>query len=210
MSVDLPIFPYGASTGAEVDITWSTVINTSESSIAGRFALNDLPLRQFHVTMGPDDVAEVRAIFLACKGPRYPCAIRDWTDYAFTDQVLTWAPGVSSDTTAQLQQLYQPATGGRSFTQPILVVDQSEVALTLKVNGVTYGGTFTLRDYGIVDLHSVLTSGDVLTASGQKLIPACFTNDTLTSKALVNGLLSIQDVQLREIFQAELQTLAGG
>ncbi len=84
------------------------------------------------------------------------------------------------------------------------------MALTFKVNGVAYGGTFTLRDYGIVDLHSVLTSGDVLTASGQKLVPACFTNDTLTAKALVNGLLSIQDVQLREIFQAELQTLAGG
>jgi hypothetical protein len=123
--------------------------------------------------------------------------------------VLTYAAGTSSDTTAQLQQLYQPATGGRSYTQPILVVDQSEVALTLKVNGSPYGGTFTIGDYGIIDLHSVLTSGDVLTASGQKLIPACFTQDTLTVKVLLNGLLSIQDVQLREIFQAELQTLAG-
>ena len=204
--LNLPIIPNGASIGAEVDTTWASIVNTAEGGISGRLSLHDLPLRQFHLTIGPVDAAEVRAIFNSVRGQRYPVAIRDWSDYTFTDELQSWTAG-GGHTTTSLQQTYQPATGNRSLALPILIPDQREVALTIKVNGSAYGGTWSLADYGVLTLNSALSPGDRLTVSGRKLVPACFMDDQLTIKVVIDGTLSIQDVRLREIFQAELQTL---
>lgn len=215
MSLDLPRIPDTVASGTETDTTWNTVLNTSEGNVSGRKVFQPYPIRQFHLTLGPTtgvpqgDVVEVRNIFNACNGRLYPVAIRDWSDYTLTDQPQNWSAGASSDSRFQLSRTYTPATGNRSLTQPIYLPDQTEVALTLKINGSAYGGSFTVLDYGIIDMHTVLTSGDVVTASGQYLVPACFMEDQLTIKVLLDGLLSIQDVQLREIFEQEIVDLTG-
>ncbi len=210
MSLNLPVIPYTVSTGAETDTEWNTVLNTSEGNVSGRKSFQPYPIRQFHLTVGPADVAEFRNIFNACNGRLYPVAVRDWSDYTLTNEAQPpFGAGSSSSSRFQLSRKYTPATGSRTFTQPIYLPDQSEVALTFKVNGSPYGGGFSVLDYGLIELGSVLSSGDAVTASGEFLIPACFTTDTLTIKTLRDGLLSIQDVQLREIFEQEIVDLTG-
>jgi len=209
VSLNLPIIPYKVSTGAEYDLTWNTVVNTNEGGISGRKAFQQWPARQFHLTVGPGEVSEFRKIFLACMGRVSPVGVRDWSDYQFTDQVLSLGGGGTSTAIYQLQETFTPATGSLSFVQPILLPDQTEVALTLKVNGSPYGGSFSVLDYGYVELLTPPASGDVVTASGEKLVPCCFMTDDMTIKVLKDGLLEIQDVQLREIFKEELIDLTG-
>ncbi len=202
--------PYNAALGAEVDITFDTTVNTSESSIAGRNSRRSQAIRNFHLTIGPDEFDEVKAVYTSCYGRRFPVGVRDWIGgYQVTDAPIDHFLS-SSGTEAELAITYQPATGSRSYTQRILCPDQTSVALSVKVNGSPT--SFSLVDPGIIVISGSLASGDSITWSGQYVYPCCFTTDSTTSKILArNDNYSVRqftDVQLTEILEDEFIRLS--
>lgn len=208
--VDIAFLPHDVAAGAEIDITWSTAKATSEGGITGRKTRRDDPIRIFHIDIGPEEVAELRKIYLSGAGPRWPVGIRDWSDYEFTDEVLEYTQDTSF-TYAPLRKLYQPATGSRSFHQRILLPDQTEIPLTIKVDGTPLDvSDWTLTDFGIVTIdNSLLPTSAEITASGRFVYPACFAEDMMTlivheQKAKTFG---INGLQLEEILEAELTAL---
>jgi hypothetical protein len=201
----IPIIPNTIAGNAEIDITWASSITTSEGGVTGRRALRKQPLRQFTITIGPDDVLTMIGIYNASYGPRYPVALRDWSNYQFANQVLSPAVGGGY----QLSQTWTPSSvysfssfsNSESFTYPVLLPDQSEVPLQIFVNGTPTG--FTLNDYGIV----TGVGGGTITATGEYLVPCCFLQDSLTIKQITGSIASMEDIQLREILLTDLQTL---
>jgi len=205
MTINLPILPYDAAGGAEVEVTWSTAVATSEGEISWTSRRRPLAIRVFHLTIGPDQAAEVDAIYLAVSGPTFPVGVRSWKDYIAADEVLTWYLQ-SGNTLAQLSKTERPATGSRVYVQPILCPDQAEVPLVVKVDG--FEVDYTLIDPGIVMVAGELTTGQVMTWSGRYVYPCRFVEDTQTTKIITRSVLSVPDVQLREIQAAELMRLA--
>jgi hypothetical protein len=211
--MSIPIVPNTIAGGAEVDLTWATSVSTSEGGVAGRKSLRKTPQRQFHLTIGPDQAQEIAAIYRASNGPRYPVAIRDWSDYQFTNQELVWLVA-GGNTYAQLSITYQaPFTyafqtfsGEESLSYPILLPDESETPITILVNNSPLE-SWVLQDFGVVQIAGVLSSGDVVTASGEYLVPCCFLADELTIKQITGFVASIDTVDLREILLPELQQL---
>jgi hypothetical protein len=212
--MSIPIIPNGVAGNAEVDITWATSVPTSEGGIASPKGLRKIPQRQFHLTIGPEDVLTMRSIYLAANGPRFPVALRDWSNYQFSNEILVWLLQ-SGNTYAQLSQTWQPtstysfAATSRfeSFTYPILLPDQSDVPLVVSVNGTPLaGGAWTLKDYGVVEISGTLSSSDSVTASGEYLVPARFMSDTMTIKQITGNTAAIDSFELREILLSELQT----
>jgi hypothetical protein len=213
--MSIPIIPNGVAGNAEIDTTWATSVSTSEGGVAHPKALRQIPQRQFHLTIGPEDVSTMQSIYLAANGPRFPVALRDWSNYQFTNEDLVWLLS-SGNTYAQLSQTWQPtntysfaATSNfESFTYPILLPDQSDVPLVISVNGTPLsGGAWALHDYGVVEIFGTLSSSDLVTASGEYLIPARFMQDTMTVKQITGYTSAIDSFDLREILLTELQTL---
>src|ERR1035437_5007096 len=175
MTASIATMPYDMAAGAEIDITWSTVQAQSEGGITSPRSQRMMPIRQFHLSVSPSDVAELRKLYLALLGPHWPIGVRDYSDYEFTDEELAFEQDTSS-TYARLRKLYLPATGDRGFYQRILLPDQYEIPLTIKVDGSPLGsGSWHLDDFGIVVIpDTTLETGSTITASGQFLIPARF------------------------------------
>jgi Conserved hypothetical protein 2217 (DUF2460) len=211
--MSIPIIPKSVAGNAEIDITWATAVSTSEGGIAGRKALRMIPQRQFHLTIGPDDVQTMINIYMAANGPRFPVAVRDWSNYQFQNEELVYLSS-GGFIYAQLSQTFTPTSTysfngfstSESFTYPILLPDQSEVPLSIYLNGVLTAA-WTLEDFGVVRLAASLASGDTITASGEYLIPACFLQDDLTIKQITGYTSAIDSFDLREILLPELQTL---
>ncbi len=198
--------PYSAAVGAEIDITSNTSVNESAGGISGRLNVRQSPIRQFHLTIGPDTSLEVRAIHETHRR-RWPVAIRDWGRYTFTNEVLAVSLITTDFTFAPLRRKIMPATGTRYLHQRILVPDEVQQALTVYLDGNPLAsGSWDVIDFGIVRIpNSHFTSaGNVITASGQDLVPACFMQDTLTEKMQSASVPSLPDVQLREILEPEL------
>ncbi len=207
--MSLTLLPYNAALGAEVDIAWDTTVNTSESSIAGRGSRRSQPIRNFHLTIGPDEFAEVYACYAAMMGRRFPIGVRDWIGgFEAVDEPIDHFIGTAG-TEAELAITYTPATGSRSFTQRILCPDETNVDLEVKVNGSPV--SFDLVDPGIVVFSGGLGSGDSVTWSGQYVFPCCFTTDSTTTKILSRGdnftVRQFTDLQLTEILEDEFVRL---
>src|SRR5262252_3434963 len=114
MATAFAMIPHGVAADAEVDDTFDTAVSESAGGISGRESIRRERIRQFHITVGPDDVDEMRAIH-ATHRRRWPCAIRDWASYIFTNQSCS----VTTDATyvyAKLQRRIAPSTGGRFLT----------------------------------------------------------------------------------------------
>jgi hypothetical protein len=108
--------------------------------------------------------------------------------------------------------LIQPAPGTRYLHQRVLLPDEQDVDVVIKVNGTPISrGSWTFDDFGIVNMPS--TSGTV-TWSGRAFVPVCFLDDTLSVTINVQqqdtsnyGVQSIQQVRFEEIFEEELNAL---
>jgi hypothetical protein len=206
MSLNLPILPYDVAAGCEIDLTWSTAVATSEGEISWTSSRRSLAIREFHLTIGPDATAEVERIYLAVNGPRYPVGVRSWKDYIAVDEPLDWFLATGGGTKAQLSIGYTPATGSRSYVQPILCPDETEGDIVVKVDGSPT--SFTLIDPGIIEVSGELSGGQELTWSGRYVYPCRFVEDSATTKIFNRGVLGFPDIRLREIQAAELMRLA--
>lgn len=208
--MDIAILPDELSTGMAVDIAFATAVNEAESGVSGRKSTRTIPLRVYTVTINPDGAADVASIILANLGARYPLAIKDWANnYQLTAEPQTYT--FTTDTTvANLQRTFTPATGSRTFSQRVLILNP-DVTLQIFVNGspLTSGVTWSITDPGILVIDQLLTSGDVLTVTGEYLIPVVFVDDSLTMDVQFDGLFSIPQMRLREIPEQELIDLLG-
>jgi len=209
--LDIAILPDQLAADADVAITFDTAVNPSESGVSGRKERRLDAIRTYSVGINPDYVAEVQAIFLANLGRRYPLAIKDWANnYSATDEVLEKT--ITTDqTTAPLRRLYLPKTGPRGYYQRVLVPDERVTPVTIKINGVTVttGTEWTITDPGIITIYHALDPDDVLTWSGQYLVPVCPIQDALGIRVHHSSLSGIEDVQFQEILEAELSQLLG-
>jgi len=215
--VDIPIIPLQVSTGMSVQVPFATAVNEAEGGVSGRLSTRTIPLRTYTITVNPDDAEEVLSILLACKGARWPVAIRDWAfNYQLTNHAIS--SSLWTDTThVPLYRTYTPATGTRSFTQRILIIDETEQDFIVKKNGVTQteGVNYTITDPGILTFSGALTPSpsDTITVTGQYLVPAVFVEDSLEMTVHIGGsdevgsLVSIDNVRLREIPEDELLSL---
>src|SRR4051794_6114874 len=131
--VDIPVIPYSVAAGAAVDVMAVTSVNPNVGGVSGRQAGRS-PRRQFTCTIGPDYTPAVRAIHYTHRR-RWPVAIRDWGDYFFEDEELVYTVGDSSNVLAPLRRLIQSAPGTRYLHQRVLIPDENEVDVVLKVDG---------------------------------------------------------------------------
>lgn len=194
--------PYAAASGAEIDITSNTSVNESAGGISGRLNVRQTPIRQFHLTIGPNETAEVRAIHYTHRR-RWPVAVRDWGDYTYTDEILVAG---SAPNEFPLRRKIMPATGARYLHQRILIPDVAEVPTVVSVAGTPLSGTaWSFVGAGIVYIPGYTTGA--VTATGRYLVAACFMQDILTSKVFNTNVSNLTDVQLREILEPELLDL---
>ncbi|MDB5612057.1 MAG: hypothetical protein JWP25_8957 [Bradyrhizobium sp.] len=194
--------PYAAAVGAEIDITSNTAVNESAGGFSGRLSIRQTPIRQFHLTIGPNEAAEVKAIHYTHRR-RWPVAVRDWGDYTYTNEIL--APG-SGPNEFPLRRKIMPVTGARFLYQRILIPDEAEVPTVVAVNGTPLIRTaWNFVAAGIVYIPGY--SSGIVTATGRYLVAACFMQDILTAKVFNTSVINLPDVQLREILEPELLDL---
>jgi hypothetical protein len=208
--VGIPVIPNSVAAGAEVDVVTITAVNPSVGGVSGRLTVRP-PKRQFTCTVGPMDTPAVRSIFYTHRC-RWPVAIRDWGDYIFADEELAHTPG-GSGVLAPLRRLVQAAPGTRFYHQRVLLPDESETPVVIKVNGTPLArGDWGFDNYGIADIPSAHAgSMSTITWSGRAFVPVCFMDNSLAvtvnakqTAATEFGVQSIQQIRLEEIFEEEL------
>jgi len=204
--MNIPIIPRQVSTEATVEIPFFTAASKSESGVSGRKTIRDFAQRIYTMTVNPDDVAEVIAIILATRGARWPVALRDWAaNYSLTDEQQSF----EADLTINLAKRFEPTTGTRYYKQRVLILDESEVAFSVKVDGsplATSPPGWTITDPGILTIPG-MTGSEIVTVTGQYLVPAVFVDDTIPVTIHMDNLLSIQNMRLEEIGEEELIAL---
>jgi len=212
----IPVIPNSVAANSEVDIVTVTAVNTGVGGIAGRLAVTK-PKRKFTCTVGPADAPAVRMIYYTHRS-RWPVAIRDWGEYIFEDEELTYSAGDSSNYLAPLRRLIQAAPGARYWHQRVLLPDESDpdFPAVIKVDGVALPrDVWVFDDFGIANIPQVhVPSGSVITWSGRAFVPVVFQDGSLAIQISVKqqnitdyGVQSIQTVTLNEIFEEELINL---
>lgn len=197
--MNIPILPRDFSTNMKVTIPFATAVAESEGGMSGRKSTRDVPLRQYTMTINPDQAEEVVKIILATRGARWPVAIRD---YAFNFEMTNSPLSINANGKFPLTKTWTPATGGRSFSQRILLIDEEDTPFVIKSGGTPV--SYTVTDPGLIN---VAGSPDAITASGQYLVPCVFMDDALDVTVHVKNLCSIESVNLREILEDELIAL---
>jgi len=215
MTVELAIIPDTIGAEAEVDITFATAQTPSEGGVTQPKAQRIVPIRRYTCEIGPEDVAEVRAIYISHFGPRYPFALKDWDDnYSATNEILDYIEETGPITIAPLRRLIQPSTGTRSFYQRVLVPDQRVTPLEVFLNGIPIdaitGLTWQINFPGIIEIDGDIGTGATITWSGRYLVPVRFADDQLPIKLHTNDASTgrgIQEARFQEILEAELIAL---
>jgi hypothetical protein len=211
VTINLAKLPRGVGVDAMMNVTFDNQNNPSESGIVDTKIIRQNPVRNYMVSVGPNDAAEFNKIHLSHFGSAYPLAMRDYTSYQFNNDILAWT-AETDITVAPLRKLFSPSTGVRTLYERILVPDESEVPLIIHINGFSpvTGVSWIIQDPGIIVINTVLSFGDVVTVvSGQHLTPVCLTDDPAATVKLGKGpsgnpLFIYPDVRLRQILEAEL------
>lgn len=191
--------------GAQVTFVPDVARNPSEARISGRIAMRPV-IREYMLSIYPKHSEEMVKIIMATRGARYPLSLRDYADnYILDDEEIP-----HTGTTATIGRTWEPATGTLSVFERILLVDESETSFVVKVNGgIPSPVNWSFVDYGKISIPG-LTDEDVVTVSGQYLIPVCIVDSPSTSIITnSNGstLHKFSDIRLEQIFEAELEKL---
>src|SRR5258706_11387821 len=103
--------PYEAAAGAEVDHTSATSVNEGAGGQSGRRSIRKQTIRQFHLTIMPEETDEVIDIFDTHRR-RWPVSVRDWARYTITNEILAHTTD-SLYAYAPIIRKIMPATGDR-------------------------------------------------------------------------------------------------
>ncbi len=160
-------------------------------------------MREYMLSVAPSQSLEVVKIIMALNGGRKPLALRDYADnYQLTNEVIT-----HTGTVASIGRTWAPATGGLSVYERILYPDTTERAFVVKVNGaVPSPDTHSLADFGKINIPG-LVDGDVVTVTGDYLIPVCIVDapsTTIITSSSGVTLHRFSDIRMRQIFENEL------
>ncbi len=205
MTTALTRLSYEIAAGAQVSYDFDVAVNPSESGISGRIAMREIQ-REYMLSVAPSQSLEMVKIIMALNGGRKPLALRDYADnYQLTDEVIT-----HTGTVALIGRTWAPATGGLSVYERILYPDTTERAFVVKVNGATNSpDTHTLADFGQINIPG-LVDGDVVTVTGDYLIPVCIVDapsTTIITSSSGVTLHRFSDIRMRQIFETELAAL---
>lgn len=207
MTTALTHLSYEIASGAQVSYEFDVARNPSESGITGRIAMRDIK-RNYMLTVSPSQSDEMVHIIMACIGARYPLALRDYANnYTLTNEVLP-----HTGTLALLGRTWAPATGSLTKFERILYPDTTETAFTINVNGTPLSNspaTYTIADFGRITIPG-LTGGDVVTVSGQYMIPVCIVDapsTTIITKSSPSSIHRFSDIRLEQIYETELLAL---
>lgn len=187
--------------GAQVTFVPDVARNPSEGRISGRIAMRPV-IREYMLSVSPKQSEEMIKIIMAVRGTRYPLSLRDYADnYILDDEEIP-----HTDTIATIGRTWEPATGSLSVFERILLTDTSETPFVVKVNGgVPSPADYTFEDFGKINIPG-LDDEDVVTVSGQYLIPVCIV-DSPSTTIITNGIHRFSDIRLEQIFEAELENL---
>lgn len=186
------VFPTGISYGSSGGPVFSTARIQTESGVEQRVARWNDPRWQFNVVEGvktPEALAELRAFFLARKGPANSFLYKDWQDYHSnpTSPGHTGQPGVAdqligtgngSQTAFQLIKTYTsgPTTYTRKISCPV------EATVRVWVNNVEIFTFSVNTTTGVVTIASAPASGHAVEASFEFYVPVAFEDDDLITR----------------------------
>lgn len=208
MTTSLTRLSYEIASGAQVSYEFDVARNPSESGITGRIALRPIK-RNYMLSVAPSQSDEMVEIIMALYGARYPLVLRDYANnYQLTDEVIP-----HTGTVATIGRTWAPATGTLSVFERILYPDTQETAFVVKVNGSSISGlspaAYSFSDFGKINIPA-LTGGDVVTVTGQYLVPVCVV-DAPSTTIITNSngvtLHRFSDIRLEQIFENELTAL---
>lgn len=191
--------------GAQVTFVPDVARNPSEARISGRIAMRPI-IREYMLSVYPKHSEEMVKIVMATRGSRYPLSLRDYADnYILDDEEIP-----HTDEVALIGRTWEPATGTLSVFERILLIDESETPFVVKVNGgIPSPALYTFEDFGKINITG-LDDEDVVTVSGQYLIPVCIVDSPSTSIITNHNGTTIHrfsDIRLEQIFEAELEKL---
>lgn len=209
MTTSLTRLSYEIASGAQVSYEFDVARNPSESGITGRIAMRSIK-RNYMLSVSPKQSDEMVEIIMALYGARYPLVLRDYANnYQLTDEVIPHATG---STVCTIGRTWAPATGTLSVFERILYPDTQESSWVVKKNGVTLStspAAYTFSDFGRITI-SGLIDADVVTVTGQYLIPVCIV-DAPSTTIITNSngvtLHRFSDIRFEQIFEAELTRL---
>ncbi len=192
--------PPTISIGATVSYVDSVIVTPSESDVSARKSLRGIR-RQYMCSVNPNDSEEVQNIIMAHEGRRYPFGMRDWLAYRIVDEVL-----VSESTTIfKFQKVWQPSSGGRTAVERILILDETDVDVVVKVNGATVTN-WDFIDFGKIEFDAPLDPDtDEVTSSAEYLKAVVMADNA--SATLNETFSTFGDLRMNEISEAELTQL---
>lgn len=206
LNVDRVLLPLGIEVDAIGGPTTKTMITEGASGKEKRFSYFTAPRREYTGAFSPDFIAEMLEIWTSGLGPRFGFMLHDPTDYQFDPtSELSWIVS-SGFTKAQCSKTYSrfnyfDDTLVRTLVRNILIPDPATMAVF--VNG-TPNATFTLVDDGIIESSSTLTSGDVVTVTGEFFVPVRVTDDRMDMTMNSKDLNSIQQIRFVEVLPGDL------
>ena len=201
MATTLPKIPYSIAVGAQASFGFDVSKNTGESGVSSRKAMRPI-LRNYMLTVNPADSDDIMKLVMVVLGSRYPFLMRDYhNNYRLQDEVL---PHTADGATLGRTWVYGPM----SIFERILFIDEAERAFVVKVNGLQV--SYVVSDFGLLAISGGLVDSDVVTVTGDYLVPVCFI-DAPSSSAIVNAngvtLHKFSDLRLEQIFEAEVRRL---
>ena len=203
------VFPTGISYGSSGGPVFSTARIESESGVEQRVARWNDPRWLFNViegTKNPEDLATLRAFFIARKGPANGFLYKDWEDYhsnptipghsavpGTADQLI--GTGNGTQTVFQLTKTY--TSGPTSYTRKIKCPVENTVRVW--VNGVETTAFTVDTMTGLVTLTSAAPSGHAVRASFEFYVPVAFVDDDITTRLDNFGVGGADAIMLMEV-----------
>lgn len=208
-------FPTGQDYGSSGGPTFSTSVVRTESGVDHPVSRWNDPRHEFNAqedVRSYEDLAAIRAFYIARKGPANGFRYKDWQDYhshptspghtgapGMQDQLLGTGDGV--DTTFQLIKTYAsgPTTYTRAITKPVSGTVRAWVNGAPFVEGVDYTVSYST---GVITFATAPAAGHAVHASFEYDVPVRFVNDRQMFRMNSFGDGSAEPIELIEITDA--------
>lgn len=202
LTIDYVLLPLGVNANASGGPVTKTAITEGASGKEKRYSYMPNPRRQYTGGFGPDYTETILGIWIAGIGPRYGFMLQDPSDYKLTTQVAAHIDA----THAQVQKTY---TRTDYFTSAIVRSNLRNILLpdpnTMSVfRNAVLDATWTLGYDGVMTTSSAMSTGDVITVTGEFFVPVRMADDQFNLLMHVKDLKSIQTLNFIEVLPGDL------